>query len=96
MDKKEAEILLNKSRDRIDVLDKQILDLIIERTSLAYDIASSKKALNKALFDSAREEIIHERLNNLIADVEINKEIVLEIFDLLATLSKEEQNKYLN
>ena len=54
MDVEEAKTLLNKSRDKIDVLNEQIIDLIIERTSLAHDIAISKKALNKDLLDTAR------------------------------------------
>ncbi|WP_455646027.1 chorismate mutase [Methanosphaera sp.] len=96
MNKEEAENLLNESRDKIDALDEQILNLIIERTSLSYDIAKSKQSLNKDLFDSAREDIIHEKLYKQLAEVEINKEKVIEIFDLLATISKEEQKKYLN
>ncbi|OED30885.1 chorismate mutase [Methanosphaera sp. WGK6] len=96
MDKKEAENLLNESRDKLDALDEQILNLIIERTSLSYNIAKSKQSLNKDLLDSARENIIHEKINEKLVNIEINKEKVLEIFDLLATISKEEQKKYLN
>ena len=38
MDVEEAKTLLNKSRDKIDVLNEQIIDLIIERTSLALSL----------------------------------------------------------
>ena len=95
MDKIDAEILLNDSRKKIDELDDKILDLILERTSLAKDIITAKVALNKDLYDSSREEIIHNKIRNALADKEINTEKVLEIYDLLATLSKEEQKKYL-
>lgn len=96
MDKDEASNLLNKSRDKIDELDEQILNLIVERTSLAHDIAISKKTLNMDLLDSAREDIIHDKLYKLLEDKDINKEKIIEVFDLLATISKEEQKKYLN
>lgn len=96
MDKEEARKLLEKSRDKIDVLDEQITNLIIERTSLAYDIAKSKKCLNMDLLDSARENVIHEKVNELLTGKDIDKEKIIEIFDILATMSKEEQKKYLN
>ena len=95
MDKVEAEKLLNDSRKKIDEFDNQILNLILERTSLAKDIITAKKALNKELFDSSREEIIHNKIRDAVADKEINTGMVLEIFDLLASISKEEQKKYL-
>lgn len=91
----EAEKLLEDSRKKIDEFDNQILDLILERTSLAKDIITAKKALNKDLFDSSREEVIHNKIRNAVADKQINTEKVLEIFDLLASISKEEQKKYL-
>ncbi len=95
MDKIEAENLLNNSRDKIDKIDNQILDLILERTSLAEDIITSKKALNKDLFDPSREEIIHNKILDAVKDKEINAEKVIKVFDLLASISKEEQEKYL-
>ena len=95
MDRIEAEKLLNDSRDKIDELDEKIIDLILERTSLAKDIIMAKKALNKEIFDSSREDIIHNKIKNALADKDISTEKVLEIFDLLASISKEEQKKYL-
>lgn len=96
MNKNEAEKLLNESRKKIDVLDKKILDLIIERTSLSYDIISSKQVLEMDLYDDKREQLIHNRLKNLVEDINIDQELVLEIFELLRTLSKKEQQKYLD
>ena len=95
MDKFEAEKLLNDSRKKIDEFDDQIINLILERTSLAKDIITAKKILNKDLFDSSREEVIHNKIRNAVADKEINTEKVLEIFDLLADISKKKKKKYL-
>ncbi|MBO7719725.1 MAG: chorismate mutase [Methanosphaera sp.] len=95
MDKIEAENLLNKSREKLDIIDEKLINLIMERTSLAGDIANSKKVLNKDLLDPERESIIHERISKLIEDKDINKEHVFEIFNILFTMSKEEQKKYL-
>lgn len=96
MDVEEAKTLLNKSRDKIDVLNEQIIDLIIERTSLAHDIAISKKALNKELLDTAREDIIHDKIDNLLASRDVDKEKIIEIFEILVEMSKQEQKKYLD
>ena len=96
MNKEKAENLLKESRDKIDVLDEQIINLIVKRTSLAYDIAISKKALNKELLDTSRENIIHDKINNLLDGIDIDKDSVIEIFGILASMSKEEQKKYLD
>ncbi|AWX32788.1 chorismate mutase [Methanosphaera sp. BMS] len=95
MDKIEAENLLNNSREKLDIIDEKMVNLIVERTSLAGDIASSKKVLNKDLSDPERESIIHERISKLIENKDINKEHVFEIFNILFAMSKEEQKKYL-
>jgi len=95
MDEKEAEILLEKSRNKIDEIDDNILRLIMERTSLSKDIIASKKALNKKLFDPTREKAIREKILKKLSDTEINKDKVLEIFDLLAQINKEIKKKYL-
>ncbi len=95
MDKIEAENLLNNSREKLDIIDEKLVNLIVERTSLAGDIASSKKVLNKDLSDPERENIIHERISKLIENKDIDKEHVFEIFNILFAMSKEEQKKYL-
>ena len=95
MDKIEAENLLNNSREKLDIIDEKLVNLTVERTSLAGDIASSKKVLNKDLSDPERESIIHERISKLIENKDIDKEHVFEIFNILFAMSKEEQKKYL-
>ena len=93
MDVEEAKTLLNKSRDKIDVLNEQIIDLIIERTSLAHDIAISKKALNKDLLDTAREDIIHDKIDNLLASRDVDKEKIIEILNNLGFETGEENGR---
>lgn len=95
MDKTEAKKLLNDSRAKLDEIDNQLIALMVERTSLAKDIALSKKALNKDLFDAKREDIIKENICKKIENQNINQEDVLEIFTILFAMSKKEQEKYL-
>lgn len=95
MDEIEANELLNKSRVKLDQIDRQLINLIIERTSIAKDIALSKKALNKDLLDAKREDIIKNKICKQIENENINQEHTLNIFDILFAMSKEEQEKYL-
>ncbi|RAP52564.1 MAG: hypothetical protein BZ138_02675 [Methanosphaera sp. rholeuAM270] len=95
MNELEAETLLNQSRDKIDEIDDKILELILERTSLSEDIITSKKVLNKDLFDPSREKIIQNKIRGALTGKQINADKVIQIFDLLASISKEEQEKFL-
>ncbi len=53
--KEEAEILLEKSRNRIDEIDNELMDLISQRTSLAKDIVLAKDYLGIPIYDESRE-----------------------------------------
>ncbi len=95
MDKKEAKDKLNSSRDEIDKIDKEIINLIIKRTSYAQDIVLSKKALGMDILDSSREELIHEKVRKLTVNENIDTDSIISIIDILVNMSKKEQNKYL-
>ena len=47
------------------------------------------------LFDASREDIIHKKIKSMVEKENVNTDKVLQIFDLLASISKEEQKKYL-
>ncbi|MCE5214415.1 MAG: chorismate mutase [Methanobacterium sp.] len=95
MNKKEAEILLDDSRKKIDDIDDQIIDLIDERTSLAFQIATAKKVLNKEIKDTEREEFIQEKIKKLAKDKNINEISLKQIIDILTDLSIQEQERIL-
>jgi chorismate mutase len=91
----EAEILLNKSRKRIDEIDNALFDLISERTSLAKDIALSKQYLDKPIFDKSREDAIHEKVERMAEENGLDVDIIDQIVNMLTILSKNEQKKIL-
>ena len=91
----EAEILLNKSRKRIDEIDNALFDLISERTSLAKDIALSKQYLDKPIFDKSREDEIHEKVERMAEENGLDVDIIDQIVNMLTILSKNEQKKIL-
>ena len=93
--KKEAEDLLEKSRNRIDEIDNELIDLISQRTSLAKDIVLAKDFLGIPIYDGSREEEIHKKIRRLSEEKGLDADIIDQIIDMLTTLSKIEQNKIL-
>ena len=93
--KEEAEILLNKSRERIDEIDNVLFDLISERTSLASDIAISKEYLEMPIFDKNREDAIHKKVERIAEEKGLDVDIIDQIVNMLTILSKNEQKKIL-
>ena len=81
----EAEILLEKSRKRIDEIDNALFDLISERTSLAKDIALSKDYLGMPIFDKSREDEIHEKVEKLSRENGLDVDIIDQIVNMLTT-----------
>ena len=93
--KKEAEILLEESRKRIDEIDNQLFDLISERTSLAKDIALSKDYLGMPIYDKGREEVIHQKIRRMAKENNLDEDIIDQIIDMLTILSKNKQKEIL-
>ena len=93
--KEEAEILLKESRNRIDEIDNELFSLISQRTSLAKDIALSKNYLGMPIYDKSREDAIHEKIDALCEEFDLDVEIIDQIIDMLTILNKNEQEKIL-
>lgn len=92
---KEAELLLEKSRKRIDEIDNALFDLISERTSLASDIALSKQYLDMPIYDKGREDAIHEKIEKMALEKNLDVDIIDQIVNMLTILSKNEQKEIL-
>lgn len=95
MDKSEALKLLQDSRNKIDQIDDEIIDLIGKRTSLAKDIASAKKILDKNIEDTQREDYIQHKIKEIAKKKNINQVSLTQIMKILTDLNKHEQEKLL-
>lgn len=91
----DARNLLEHSRQLIDDIDNKLVDLISRRTSLAKDIVSAKVYLGMEIYDKNREKSIHDKVDKLAIEKNIDKDILNQIIDMLAILSKNEQRKIL-
>ncbi len=95
MNREEALELLASSRDKIDQIDNQIIDLILERTSLAKDIGTAKKVLNTDIENTEREDYIQRKIKKLAKENDIDEISLLEIMEILMKLNKSEQERIL-
>ena len=85
---KEARILLEESRMRIDEIDNELCDLISERTSLAKGIVFSKQYLGMPIYDESREKAVHEKIEKLAKEKDLDVVIIDQIVNMLTILSK--------
>lgn len=81
---------LAKSRESIDRIDKQIVDLFEERMKVAGDVAEYKKNTGKKVFDPEREAQKLETLGAL-ASTEFNERAIQELFSQIMSISRKYQ-----
>ncbi|OQD59304.1 chorismate mutase [Methanobrevibacter arboriphilus JCM 13429 = DSM 1125] len=91
--------ILEDSRREIDQIDSELIDLIQKRTSLAKDIVMAKIALDMDIYDESREKLIYEKIIKIANDKDLNENIrnsIIEIVNILTSLSKSEQKKIID
>jgi len=81
---------LAKSRERIDRIDKQIVDLFEERMKVSGDVAEYKRNTGKKVFDPEREAQKLETLGAL-ASSGFNKRAIQELFSQIMSISRKYQ-----
>lgn len=95
MDKSEALKVLQNSRNKIDQIDDEIINLIQKRTSLAKDIATAKMVLDKNVEDKEREDYIQHKIREIAREKNIDAVSLQKIIKIMTDLSKVEQEKIL-
>ena len=81
-------------RQTIDGIDTTLLNSFVERMDIATEVAKSKIEMGKAVFDPARER---SKLNNLASRAPERYEAqTIALFRLLMSMSKAEQQRYIN
>lgn len=85
------EDILIKCRDRIDEIDKKIIELFEERMEMVLNVAEYKKENNLPIFNRQREEIIIENSINRLKNKELSR-YAQEMLHCLMDISKEYQS----
>ena len=78
---------LTKSRETIDRIDKQIVDLFEERMKVAGDVAEYKRNTGKKVFDPEREAQKLESLGSLASSA-FNERAIQELFSQIMSISR--------
>lgn len=81
---------INESREKIDAIDRQIVELFKERMGVAVDIAEYKKAMGKATLDESRERALLTKVSSLAGDDLSNYARVL--YSIIMEISKSHQH----
>jgi chorismate mutase len=95
VDREEALIVLQNSRDKIDEMDEKLIELIEMRTSLARDIVNAKLVLGIPIEDKKREAYIQAKIKEIAREKNIDEINLTRIIKILTDMSKEEQKKIL-
>lgn len=71
---------INELRNKIDLLDREIVKLLTARMNISAEVAAYKLANRMPVLDKAREEALLEKIDSLSGDMsEYIHEIYLEI-----------------
>ena len=81
---------LTKSRESIDRIDKQIVELFEERMKVAGDVAEYKRNTGKKVFDPEREAQKLETLGKMASTV-FNERAIQELFSQIMSISRKYQ-----
>jgi len=95
MDESQAQKLLQESREKIDIIDTEIITLISKRTDLAKKIINAKVILGMEIQDKKREEHIHMKTRKIAREFQIDEDMLSQIMKILTDINKKEQEQLL-
>lgn len=81
---------LNQTRDKIDIIDRQIVKLFEDRMLLTQEVAEYKIATGKAVLDKEREESKLNTLQGMVSE-EYNRYPIRELFTQIMSMSRKYQ-----
>lgn len=87
--------MLEKQRKKIDAIDRQLVALFEERTSVVEEVAQIKLQHQIPILDSGREEQVIAKVQSYLTQPELEQE-VKEWFVELMRISREHQQKWMN
>ena len=82
-------------RQEIDQIDDQIVKLLEERMHLVEDVVAYKKATEKPILDTKREEVIFEKVKSRVGNKKYEDTIVATFSDILKRSRDYQEQKLL-
>ncbi|MCL2863140.1 MAG: chorismate mutase [Methanimicrococcus sp.] len=86
--------MLETTREKIRLIDRDIIELIEVRTNLASEILSSKKEMNQPIVDEAQIRKVLDRATSMAVEKGLDVDSIHQIFELLIQMSIDKQNEY--
>ena len=81
-------------RNRIDLIDKEILSKLEERMGIAEEIGKYKLENSLPVLDESREKVIHDKIVEMTNPE--YREYILEVYDTILKVSKDLQQKVID
>ncbi len=78
---------MDKYRKKIDKIDEQVVKLLDERMSIAFELGKLKKELDRGIFDADREEEVFNKLKALPKE-SIRDDEVEELYKEIIRISR--------
>jgi len=85
---------LETTREKMRLIDREILELIEVRTALANEILLSKKEMGKPIVDEGQMQKVIDRAVSLAVEKNLDVDSVRRIFEILIQMSIDKQNEY--
>ncbi len=86
---------MKKLRSNLDEIDREILELLINRTRIVRRIATLKKQHSIPIIDKKREEEIYSNVTRIASKHDLDSFQIKSIFREILLLSKRVQNEIL-
>ena len=85
---------LETTREKMRLIDREILELIEIRTELANEVLLSKKEMGKPIVDEGQMQKVIDRAVSLAIEKNLDVDSVRHIFEILIQMSIDKQNEY--
>lgn len=89
------ELELDKTREQIDIIDKQIISLFEERLNLVVEVAKYKEEHRMPIYDASREAAVLEKNMSLLEDSAL-RQYAEEFFVAVMNISKKYQKNMMH
>lgn len=86
--------MLEKQRQQIDRIDRQLVTLFEERTRVVEEVASIKLQHHMLILDASREEQVIAKVQSYLKDVSLADEL-RDFYTQLMRISREHQQKWM-
>lgn len=86
--------MLEKQRNEIDRIDREIVRLFEQRTNTVEEVAEIKLANNKEILDSGREAMVIEKVQSYLENPDLKEELA-DLYTEIMRISRGHQQKWM-